>query len=91
MEKDVLILINAERAREIATDIRNKEISNCLSILMNEIREEAQKGGLCKVVYVKPTRPNGFFELLEKIFKELGYSINYQGYEKGLKRYLIEW
>lgn len=71
--ENVVVLKNASEMRKIATDLRNKEIAQCLAFLMKKIEDEARKGALTTVVKVKMSRPEGFFDLLEKSFKALGY------------------
>lgn len=91
--ENTVVLLTAAKAREIATDIRNKEIAECLKILMNQIEEEALKGGVFKYVLVKREgRPAGFFDLLTRTFKELGYGITDKGSNgSGCQSYLITW
>lgn len=91
--ENTLVLITATAARKIATDIRNEEMSKCLQNLMEQIKEEALKGGTFKFVKVKANRPNGFYELLIETFKNLGYDIVFKGRKDGgtTIEYLIVW
>lgn len=91
--ENVVVLKSASEMRKIATDLRNEEIAQCLASLMVMIEDEARKGALTTVVKVKMGRPEGFFDLLEKSFKALGYEFFKVGENLacGYVNYRVKW
>lgn len=91
--ENVVVLKSASEMRKIATDLRNEEIAQCLASLMEIIESDARKGALTTIVKVKLGRPDGFFELLEKSFKALGYDFFKVGENlvHGYINYRVKW
>lgn len=92
--ENVVVLKSASEMRKIATDLRNEEIAQCLATLMKMIEDEARKGALTTVVKVKMrSHHEGFFDLLEKSFKALGYEFFkiHENFTYGYIYYRVKW
>lgn len=67
--------LRASECRELANNWENEEIKNCMNSVMERIKEAASMGESCYVGHIKSTRPPHFYEVLEKIFIDLGYTV----------------
>ena len=65
----------AKECRETANSWENEEIKSCVDSLMTKVWAKANEGGTFIVCAVRTGRPKHFYEVLEKIFKDLGYSV----------------
>lgn len=72
----MLEIITAKNMRTIATDITNTEIAECLeNVIFKQILPQAEKGALSTKIFVKNTRPKGFYQLFYSTMTSLGYNL----------------
>lgn len=83
-------LMTAEEAREKAKSWKNEELQKCLTILMTNISNKANNGGLAEKFDVRTGRPIEFYNTLRQMLVGLGYKVE-MPIEPHLGGYAKEW